>query len=73
MLRIALLASIVGSFLSAWSRSQIGFERFPGYAMLVPVAFLLWMIYVDYRKPIADVHKLDLARDPEIAGVSGKA
>jgi uncharacterized membrane protein YoaK (UPF0700 family) len=73
VLRIALLASIVGSFGFGVVVGTIGFERFPGYAMLVPVAFLLWMIYVDYRKPIADVRELDLTRDPEMISQFGDA
>lgn len=72
VLRIALLASIVGSFGFGVLAGTIGFERFPGYAMLVPVAFLLWMIYVDYRKPIADVRELDLTRDPEMTSDFGE-
>jgi uncharacterized membrane protein YoaK (UPF0700 family) len=74
VLRVVLLASIVGSFGFGVVAGTISFERFPGFAMLVPVAFLLWIIYVDYRKPIADVRELDLTRDPEMTsqfGVSG--
>jgi hypothetical protein len=36
--------------------------------MLAPVCFLLWMIIVDWRKPIADVRELDLLSDPDHKG-----
>jgi uncharacterized membrane protein YoaK (UPF0700 family) len=66
VLRIALLASIVGSFLFGVLAGTLAFERWPNYAMLAPVAFLLWITFIDYRKPIADVRELDLLRDPEM-------
>jgi hypothetical protein len=40
----------------------------PDYALLAPVAFLLWIIVVDWRKPIADVRELDLLNDPDHGG-----
>jgi uncharacterized membrane protein YoaK (UPF0700 family) len=66
VLRIVLLASIVGSFLFGVVAGTLAFERWPGFAMIAPVGFLLWIIWVDYRKPIADVRELDLTRDPEM-------
>jgi uncharacterized membrane protein YoaK (UPF0700 family) len=73
ILRIALLASIVGSFTFGVLAGTIGFEHWPSVAMLAPVAFLLWIIWVDYRKPIADVRELDLTRDPEMTIQFGDA
>src|SRR5262249_5794395 len=66
ILRIGLLASIVGSFTFGVLVGTLAFEHLPNEAMLAPVGFLLWMIWVDYRKPIADVRELDLTRDPEM-------
>jgi uncharacterized membrane protein YoaK (UPF0700 family) len=71
ILRIALLASIFGSFLFGVAVGTIAFEHLPRYAMLAPVWFLLWITYVDYRKPIADVRELDLLRDPEMTSQYG--
>jgi uncharacterized membrane protein YoaK (UPF0700 family) len=66
VLRIGLLASILASFLFGVVAGTVAFEHWPAFAMIVPVAFLLWIIYVGYRKPIADVRELDLLRDPEM-------
>ena len=37
-----------------------------GVAMLPPVAFILWIILMDWWKPIAGVKELDLLSDPEL-------
>jgi len=36
--------------------------------MLPPVLFLGWIIFVDWRQPIADIRELDLISDPEFKG-----
>lgn len=66
VLRIALLASIAGSFFFGVAAGAFVFEHVPAYAMLAPVAFLLWIVYVDWRKPIADVRELDATRDGDL-------
>jgi uncharacterized membrane protein YoaK (UPF0700 family) len=71
VLRIALLASIFGSFLFGVAAGTLAFAYQPNLAMLAPVAFLMWITYVDYRKPIADVRELDLTRDPEMTAQYG--
>jgi uncharacterized membrane protein YoaK (UPF0700 family) len=71
LLRLALLASIFGSFLFGVVAGTFAFVRWPYYAMVVPVSFLVWIIYVDWRKPIADVTELDLLRDAEITSTLG--
>jgi hypothetical protein len=68
VLRLALLASIVGSFLFGVVAGTAAWHYLPQYAMIAPVAFLLWMIIVDWRKPIADVRELDLLSDPDHGG-----
>jgi len=35
-------------------------------AMLPPILFLLWIIFVDIRSPIADIRELDLLNDSEL-------
>jgi uncharacterized membrane protein YoaK (UPF0700 family)/anti-anti-sigma regulatory factor len=64
--RLALLASIFGSFIFGVCAATVVFSRFPAQAMGAPVAFLLWIIYTDWRHPIADVRELDLLSDPEL-------
>jgi uncharacterized membrane protein YoaK (UPF0700 family) len=66
VLRIALLASIFGSFLFGVVAGTLAFEHLPRYAMLLPVGFLVWITIVDYMRPIADVRELDMLRDPEM-------
>jgi uncharacterized membrane protein YoaK (UPF0700 family) len=68
VLRLALLASIVGSFLFGVVAGTLAWHYVPQYALLAPVAFLLWIIVVDWRKPIADVRELDLLSDPDHVG-----
>jgi hypothetical protein len=68
VLRLALLASIVGSFLFGVVAGTLAWVYVPAYAMLAPVSFLLWIILVDWRKPIADVRELDLLSDPDHKG-----
>lgn len=64
--RLLLLASIAASFLfgaviGTWAWFGVG-----SLAMLAPVAALLWIVQLDWRKPIADVKELDLLSDPEL-------
>src|SRR5207247_3221318 len=35
-------------------------------SLLVPVMFLMWIVYTDWRSPIADIRELDLLNDPEL-------
>jgi uncharacterized membrane protein YoaK (UPF0700 family)/anti-anti-sigma regulatory factor len=71
LLRLLLLSSIIGSFLVGVLAGTVAFVRWPYYAMIAPVAFLLWIIWVDWRKPIADVTELDLLKDPEVISALG--
>jgi uncharacterized membrane protein YoaK (UPF0700 family) len=65
-LRIALLASILGSFafgagLATWGYLGIGtHEHFKlgQWVMVPPVMFLLWIIYRDIKRPIADIRSV---------------
>ena len=68
VLRLGLLASIFGSFLVGVTLGTIAFIEWPTYALAPPVLFLLWIISVDWRKPIADVKELDLTADPDYGG-----
>ena len=68
VLRLLLLASIVGSFLFGVVAGTAAWHYFPQYALVAPVVFLLWILVVDWRKPIADVRELDLLSDPDHPG-----
>jgi uncharacterized membrane protein YoaK (UPF0700 family) len=65
-LRLLLLASIIGSFLLGVAAGTFAFDHTGGISLLLPILFLLWIVYVDYRSPIADVKELDLLSDPEL-------
>ena len=69
--RVALLASIFGSFVFGAGAGGWLFHQWPAYTMVPPISFLLWIILVDYFKPIAAVQQLDALGDPElrIAGI----
>jgi uncharacterized membrane protein YoaK (UPF0700 family) len=69
--RLLLLASIFGSFLFGAVAGTFAFSKLPAYALVAPVAFLLWIVWVDWRKPIADVRELDLTADTEFGGHEG--
>jgi uncharacterized membrane protein YoaK (UPF0700 family) len=68
VLRLALLVSIVGSFLFGVVAGTFAWAWVPSYALLAPITFLLWIIVVDWRRPIADVRELDLLSDPDHKG-----
>lgn len=65
-LRLLLLASILGSFLLGAALGTLVFHHWPDAAMVPPVAFLIWIIGIDFLHPIADVRELDLLSDPEL-------
>jgi hypothetical protein len=67
-LRVLLLGSIYGSFLFGVLAGTYVYLHWPDYALIMPVAFLLWIVFVDYHQPIADVRELDLLSDPELKG-----
>jgi uncharacterized membrane protein YoaK (UPF0700 family) len=66
VLRLALLASIYGSFLLGVVIGTGLYMRWPSVAMVLPITFLLFIVWVDYRTPIADARELDLLGDPEL-------
>lgn len=58
-LRVALLASIIGSFCFGALVGTWLYANIPAWTMYLPVAFLLLIVVIDWRKPIADVRMLD--------------
>jgi len=65
-LRVLLLASIFCSFVFGAGIGMLMYFRFDGVALAFPVSFLLWMIYIDWRQPIADVREIDPLSDREL-------
>ena len=64
--RVALLASIFGSFLVGVIAGTFVSLNWPAVALIPPVLFLVWIIVIGLRRPIADVRELDLFSDPEL-------
>ncbi|MBX3315425.1 MAG: DUF1275 family protein [Phycisphaeraceae bacterium] len=58
--RVALLASILGSFALGAGLGTVAFDYARTYAMVPPVAFLLWIVLVDAMRPIAAIEPSDL-------------
>ncbi len=66
MLRLLLLASIFGSFLFGVVAGALLYGKWPSYAMIGPISFVLFIIVMDWWKPIADARELDLLKDSEL-------
>lgn len=58
--RLALLASIMGSFAFGAALGTLAFDYAGSYAMLPPVGFLLWIVMMDTLRPIAAIEPSDL-------------
>lgn len=58
--RLALLASILGSFALGAGIGAGVYGQFPRWAMFAPVVFLLWIIMADVKQPIAELELSDL-------------
>ena len=58
--RVALLASILGSFALGAGLGTVAFDYARPYAMVPPVAFLLWIVLMDALRPIAAIEPSDL-------------
>jgi len=56
--RLALLTSIVGSFVGGSIVGTLCFEYLPRLCMLPPVLFLLWIIWQDARTPICEIEAM---------------
>jgi hypothetical protein len=53
---------ILGAAMGAWMQIHAS----AAIALLPPIAFILWIILMDWRKPIAGVRELDVLSDPEL-------
>ncbi|MBS0186831.1 MAG: DUF1275 family protein [Planctomycetes bacterium] len=66
--RLALLASILGSFALGAALGTLAFGYGTRWAMFPPVLFLLWIIYQDISRPIAEIEPSELI-DRDEAGL----
>jgi uncharacterized membrane protein YoaK (UPF0700 family) len=64
--KLALLISIVGSFGFGVLVGTIVHDYMPRLGLVPPVLFLLWIVFIDWREPIADVKAVDHLSDPEL-------
>ncbi|MBX3385616.1 MAG: DUF1275 family protein [Phycisphaeraceae bacterium] len=53
--RLALLASIIGSFVLGSALGTLAYIHAPPWSMFPPVIFLIWIIYQDLAHPIAEI------------------
>jgi uncharacterized membrane protein YoaK (UPF0700 family)/anti-anti-sigma regulatory factor len=61
--RLALLASIVGSFAFGAGLGALAFDHVPVWSMVPPVAFLLWIIWQDISAPICEIEASELLNE----------
>lgn len=61
--RLALLASVAGSFALGAGLGTLAFAWTTRLAMVPPTLFLLWIIYQDYRAPICEIEASELVRE----------
>ncbi len=65
-LRLLLLMCIAVSFSFGAVAGTVLYTHWAQISLLIPVAFLMWIVWGDWRKPIADIRELDLLNDPEL-------
>jgi uncharacterized membrane protein YoaK (UPF0700 family) len=68
VLRVLLLLTILGSFVFGAAVGTAVFLWDSPIAMLPPFLFLMWIVWVDLRTPIADVRELDALADVTVGG-----
>jgi uncharacterized membrane protein YoaK (UPF0700 family)/anti-anti-sigma regulatory factor len=71
VLRVLLLASILGSFLLGVTAGTVLFEKLGPPALLAPVLFLAFIVLRDFFKPIADVREIDPTKDHDLGELAG--
>lgn len=58
--RLALLASVIVSFMVGAGLATFAFDHAPRWSMLPAVVFLIWLVYQDLRRPIAEIEISDV-------------
>jgi uncharacterized membrane protein YoaK (UPF0700 family) len=64
--RLFLLFAVFWSFVVGAAMGTVAYLNVPAASLLLPVAFIGWIIFMDWWKPIAGVRELDLLSDPEL-------
>lgn len=64
--RLALLISVAGSFALGAGLGALAFAEMQRWAMIPPVAFLLWIIHQDVRMPICEIEASDLVGESKM-------
>ncbi len=72
VLRVALLASIFGSFLFGATAGTMLFIKLGPPALLGPVLFLTGMVLREFFTPIADVREIDPTKDSDLGVMRGQ-
>ena len=67
--RLALLTSIMGSFALGAGLGTLAFKFGANWAMFPPVLFLLWIIYQDISRPIAEIEESELVNEAADLGL----
>jgi uncharacterized membrane protein YoaK (UPF0700 family) len=67
--RLALLISIMGSFALGACLGTLAFKFGTNWAMFPPVLFLLWIIYQDISRPIAEIEESELVNETAALGL----
>ncbi|MFO0874520.1 MAG: DUF1275 family protein [Phycisphaerales bacterium] len=65
--RLALLLSVIGSFSLGAGLGTLAFDHMPGWSMVPPVVFLLWIIVQDLRTPICEIEPSDVVGGESVA------
>jgi uncharacterized membrane protein YoaK (UPF0700 family) len=65
-LRLLLLLSIAASFAMGAIVGTVAYLHWHAMSLLGCVAFLSWIVFEDWRSPMADIRELDLVNDPEL-------
>jgi len=61
--RLLILFSVAGSFALGAGLGALAYGRFPQWAMIPPVLFLIWIVYRDVRIPICEIEPMrDITR-----------
>jgi uncharacterized membrane protein YoaK (UPF0700 family)/anti-anti-sigma regulatory factor len=66
---LAILAAILLSFALGAGLGTLAYAHFPRLAMFPPVGFLLWIIYQDVARPIAEIEPFAMADAGAAGGV----
>jgi len=58
--RLAVLGSIILTFILGSALGHVAYAHIPRWAMFPPVAFLLWIVFQDVTRPIAEIEASDM-------------